>query len=69
MFESGQYYLPSANRPTLERGQSNRVNLFSECSDALSCQVLDRSAKVGGLSEPVFSDSSDMFSNGKNSRY
>jgi hypothetical protein len=34
-------------------------------SGAPSCQVADGSAKVGGLSGPHFSDSSDRFQTGK----
>jgi hypothetical protein len=36
-----------------------------QSSGAPSCQVADGPAKVGGLSGPYFSDSSDRFQTGK----
>jgi hypothetical protein len=38
---------------------------LSQSSGAPSCQVADSPAKVGGRSEPHFSDSSDRFQTGK----
>jgi hypothetical protein len=38
---------------------------LGQSSGAPSCQVADGPAKVGGLSEPYFSDSSDRFQTGK----
>jgi hypothetical protein len=37
----------------------------SQSSSAPCCQVSDGPAKVGGLSRPCFSDSSDIFQTGK----
>jgi hypothetical protein len=41
------------------------LTLLDQSSGALSCQVSDGLAKVGGLSGPHFSDSSDRFQMGK----
>jgi hypothetical protein len=41
------------------------LNLHGQSSGALSCQVSDGPAKVGGLSGPRFSDSSDRIQTGK----
>jgi hypothetical protein len=41
------------------------LTLLGQSSGAPSCQVADDLAKVGGLSEPHFSDSSDRFQTGK----
>jgi hypothetical protein len=41
-------------RLTLQGGQSAHVNHFGQCSGALSCQVSDRPARVGGPSGPAF---------------
>jgi hypothetical protein len=38
---------------------------LGQSSGAPSCQVADGPAKVGGLSGPYFSDSSDRFQTGK----
>jgi hypothetical protein len=38
---------------------------LGQSSGAPSCQVADGPAKVGGLSGPYFSDSSDKFQTGK----
>jgi hypothetical protein len=38
---------------------------LGQSSGAPSCQVADGPAKVGGLSVPYFSDSSDKFQTGK----
>jgi hypothetical protein len=41
------------------------LTLHGQSSGAPSCQVSDGPAKVGGLSGPRFSDSSDIFQTGK----
>jgi hypothetical protein len=41
------------------------LTLHGQSSGAPSCQVLDSLAKVGGLFEPRFSNSSDRFQTGK----
>jgi hypothetical protein len=41
------------------------LTLHGQSSSAPSCQVSDGPAKVGGLSGPRFSDSSDRFQTGK----
>jgi hypothetical protein len=41
------------------------LTLHGQSYGAPSCQVSDDPAKVGGLSEPRFSDSSDRFQMGK----
>jgi hypothetical protein len=41
------------------------LTLHGQSSGAPSCQVSDGPAKVGGLSGPRFSDSSDRFHTGK----
>ena len=41
------------------------LTLHGQSSGAPSCQVLDSPAKVGGLFEPRFSNSSDRFQTGK----
>jgi hypothetical protein len=48
------------DRPTLEDGQSACVNQFGQCLGAISCQVSDHTARVGGPFGPTFFDSSDM---------
>jgi hypothetical protein len=41
------------------------LTALGQSSGALSCQVADGLAKVGGLSGPYFSDNSDRFQTGK----
>jgi hypothetical protein len=41
------------------------LTLHGQSSGAPCCQVSDGAAKVGGLSGPRFSDSSDRFQTGK----
>jgi hypothetical protein len=41
------------------------LTALGQSSGAPSCQVMDGPAKVGGLSGPYFSDSSDIFQTGK----
>jgi hypothetical protein len=41
------------------------LTALGQSSGALSCQVADGPAKVGRLSGPYFSDSSDRFQTGK----
>jgi hypothetical protein len=41
------------------------LTLLDKSTGAPSCQVSDGPAKVGGLSEPHFSDSFDRFQTGK----
>jgi hypothetical protein len=41
------------------------LTALGQSSSAPSCQVADGPAKVGGLSGPYFSDSSDIFQTGK----
>jgi hypothetical protein len=63
----GQYCLPG-HGPSGLVGRADGPHVLtplSQSSGAPSCQVANGSAKVGGLSGPHFSDSSDRFQTGK----